>query len=179
MTDEKSNQADSARNWWQHMTGRGDGPADRAGLARLRRLAVDEAMTEEPVLRLFRWLGFKNPARLRRVAALACVLAHVREHRSGGFGHQIGRARFSDDERTAKLKPIRFRRLLAASTDEEIATSFRRAVTILGGEADVADVARIILNFEREPVRRRLIFDYYATGELEDTATTPSPSPQA
>ncbi|QIG50140.1 type I-E CRISPR-associated protein Cse2/CasB [Nordella sp. HKS 07] len=182
MTVESESRHLRAREWWRSMTGakdHSDGksrPSDRAGLARLRRSGVIAAMAEEPVLRLFRRLGCSDPAELQRVAALACILAHVRRDNPYRFGRQIGRAKFSDDESTAKLKPLRFRRLLAASSDEEIATSFRRAVGLLGGEANVADLSAIILNFGADKVRRRLIFDYYATGgEPDDPAPATPP----
>jgi CRISPR system Cascade subunit CasB len=183
MTVESQSRHARARDWWRGMTGttdRSDGkarPADRAGLARLRRSSVAAAMAEEPVLRLFRRLGSSDPAELQRVAALACVLAHVRRDNPFRFGRQIGRARFSDDESTAKLKPLRFRRLLASASDDEIAISFRRAVHLLGGEANVADLSAIILDFGTDLVRRRLIFDYYATGgEPDDPAHAAPPT---
>lgn len=175
MTVEASSPSVRARDWWRGMTGKKDDssersrPADRAGLARLRRSSVAAAMSEEPVLRLFRQLGLRDPAKLVRVAALACVLAHVREDSPLRFGRQIGRARFNDTD-TAVLKPLRFQRLLASSTDEEIATSFRRAVALLGGAANVADLAAIILSFGDDKTRRRLIFDYYATSNEEEPA---------
>jgi CRISPR system Cascade subunit CasB len=149
-------------------------PADRAGLARLRRLSVMAALSEEPVLRLFRMLGLRDSARLDRVATLACILAHVRDDTQIRFGRQIGRARFGDAD-TAALKPLRFQRLLAASTEEEIATSFRRAVSLLGGKANVADLAAIILSFGNEKTKRRLIFDYYATGGEPDEPAAAAP----
>jgi CRISPR system Cascade subunit CasB len=182
MTVEFQSRPRRARDWWRSMTGTQDEaggktrPPDRAGLARLRRSAVTAAMAEEPVLRLFRRLGCSDPAELKRVATLACVLAHVRrDNDSYRFGRQIGRAKFSDDEDSAKVRPLRFRRLLAASSDEEIATAFRRAVALLGGEANVADLASIILNFGSDEVRRRLIFDYYAAGGEPDEPAPAAP----
>ncbi|MGJ0507082.1 MAG: type I-E CRISPR-associated protein Cse2/CasB [Methylocystis sp.] len=161
--------ADAAFLWWREMTGAESGKSrsgkDRAALARLRRAAPQEAMTEEATLRLFRALRYKNPARLPRVAALATVLATIRKNDSGQkFARRIGRRNFGD-EASAALKPARFRRLLDADTDDEIATAFRRALAIVGEEANVRDVARCLLFFEREETRRRLIFDYYAAGE--------------
>ena len=174
--------AAAARHWWRALNGLGEGKTqsgkDRAALARLRRASSREAMTEEATLRLFRALRYKNPARLPRVATLAAALSTIRQDRPGRFGREIGRATI-DDEASAALKLGRFKRLLDAQTEEEIATAFRRAIAILGDAANVRDVARCLLEFEDEDVRRRLIFDYYAAGESEDeaaNAVTPSAS---
>lgn len=166
--------------WWRSMNGEGDGKPqsgqDRAALARLRRASPQEAMTEEATLHLFRALRYKNPERLPRVATLAAVLSTIRQDRQGRFGRQIGRA-LIDDEQSAALKLGRFKRLLDAQTEDEIATAFRRAIAILGGSANVRDVARYVLGFDDEGVRRRLIFDYYAAGESEsETASAEAPS---
>lgn len=164
-----------AFRWWQALSGTREGKAqggqDRAALARLRRASPDEAMCEEATLRLFRALGYRNPDRLPRVATLAAILATVREDKRGKFGRQIGREKIEDDQ-TAKLKVGRFKRLLDAQTEDEIATVFRRAIGILGDATDVRDVARYVLRFDDEDTRRRLIFDYYGAGESEAGPTT-------
>ncbi|GLI93427.1 type I-E CRISPR-associated protein Cse2/CasB [Methylocystis echinoides] len=166
---ESFDRAGAAYLWWRDITGAEGGKTrggrDRAALARLRRAAPQEAMTEEATLRLFRALRYRNPARLPRVATLATVLATIRKNNSKQkFARQIGRRNFSAEE-SAALKPARFRHLLDAGTDDELATAFRRAIAIVGDEANVRDVARCLLFFENEDVRRRLIFDYYAAGD--------------
>jgi CRISPR type I-E-associated protein CasB/Cse2 len=111
------------------------------------------------------------------VAALACVLAKVREDtansldpRDSFFGRQIGRRTFEGKE-SAPLKPLRFKALLKAGTDEEIARGFQRAVLILRRRANVADLARTILWWDRDETRARLAFDYYGAGDASPSAT--------
>lgn len=176
-----------AFQWWKELNGEREGKGqtgrDRAALARLRRSSPDEAMYEEATLRLFRALGFRNPNRLQRVATLAAILASVRkdeDDKRRPFGRQIGREKIDDDQ-TAALKIGRFKRLLDAQTEEEIATSFRRAIAILGRTANVREVARYVLFFDDERdegrTRRQLVFDYYDAGEREadpPDAATPS-----
>lgn len=182
----------AARKWWRHLNGLGeddapgDGedtagadekkklPKDRAALARLRRASPQDAMCEEATLRLFHALGFKSDKRLPRVATLAAVLATIRvDDASRSFGRQIGRkpSEIYKEDKTAALKLGRFKHLLDAQTEDEIATSFRRAIAILGRTANVRDVARYVLFFDDERddgrTRRQLVFDYYGAGERE------------
>jgi CRISPR system Cascade subunit CasB len=171
-----------AFRWWQALSGNREGKVqtgqDRAALARLRRASPDEAMCEETTLRLFRALGYKNPERLPRVATLAAVLATIREEKRGKFGRQIGREKIDDDQ-TAKVKIGRFKRLLDAQTEDEIATAFRRAIAILGDAANVREVAKYVLFFDDERTRRQLVFDYYGAGEGEANPSITDAQPGA
>jgi hypothetical protein len=56
---------------------------------------------------------------------------------------------------------------------KEKSSGFRRAVAMLGGQANVADLARTILFFDQEETRRRLAFDYYAAGAAAPRAAEP------
>lgn len=156
----------AAHKWWQELQ------EDRAARARLTRSSVQDALGEESVFRLCRALRFGS-AELPRVAALACVLAKVREDEGRRFGQQVGRKTF-DDESSAALSELRFKALLKARTDEEIARALRRAVLMLGQKANVRDLAHLILNWEQDDVRARLAFDYYAAG---DAAPDPNSEP--
>jgi CRISPR system Cascade subunit CasB len=175
-----------ALQWWKALTGKREGKAqsgaDRAALARLRRASPNEAICEEATQRLFRSLAYNNPDRLQRVATLAAVLATIREDGPGRFGRQIGREKIDYDQ-TAKLKIGRFKRLLDAQTEDEIATAFRRAIAILGGAANVREVAKYVLFFDDERddgrTRRRLVFDYYGAGEREAEPPGTKPAPTA
>jgi CRISPR system Cascade subunit CasB len=168
-----------ARAWWRQLqpaAGEGHGKGDRAALARLRRASPADAMSHEATIELFRDLGYgaRDHHRLPRVATLACVLAHVREHApSQSFAAAIGRASFGDAD-SAALKPIRFQALITAEGEEDVARAFRRALAVAGGGVDVADLSRLILGFESEEVRRRLTFDYFGAGR--DAAAEPDES---
>jgi len=157
-----------ALQWWRTLTGQHPGKKetgkDRASRARLRRASPADAMCEEATLHLFHAL--KLPERkLPRVATLAAVLATIREDDSKRpFGRQIGREKI-DDAQSAKLSALRFKRLLEAETEDEIATAFRRAVAIARFNANVGDVTKTLLSWERNATKPRLILDYYGAAE--------------
>jgi CRISPR system Cascade subunit CasB len=167
-----------AKAWWNALQP-GTPTADRAALARLRRATTADAMAHEATIELFHHLGYdnRNYKKLPRVATLACILAHVREHNPGlKFANAIGRSSL-DDADSAALKPIRFQGLVTADlqNEDEIARAFRRALAIAGDAVDVADLARIILTFDSDETRRRLTFDYFGAGiaaptEVDDAA---------
>ncbi|WGF90211.1 type I-E CRISPR-associated protein Cse2/CasB [Marinivivus vitaminiproducens] len=168
----------AALAWWQglqpgEVSGEGKRrPGDSAALARLRRAGTPaEALAEEATLALFTRLGFgsdEGDRRLMRVATVAAVLAHVREHRvmndrrrNTAIG-MIGRTSLEDAD-SAILKPLRFKRLLAARTDEDLMRVMRRLVLLAERKTNVADLATSIL-YWGERVRVRWAFDYYAAG---------------
>jgi CRISPR system Cascade subunit CasB len=177
--------AGSARRWWAALQDkRADGApnrgGDRAALARLRRAATPLQAVEEPaVISLYRQLGFGEHQlnhRLPRVAVVAAVLAHIRSDaapqesgRRQSFAEMLGR-----DERPL-MSALRFKRLLAASNDQDLLNGFRRAVALAGGRnIDVGDLAASLLEWS-EKRRMRWAFDYYRAGMAApkpDTAST-------
>lgn len=164
-----SERADAARRWWRSLqdeTAKGESkPGNRAALAQLRRASAVGALAEEQTFVLFQALGYgqNDTKRLPRVATLACLLAHIRENTGESFGRAIGRQSIADKD-SAKLKALRFQALIAANGEDEILRAFRRAVDILGGRANVADLARVVLFFDFDETRRKLAFDYYGAG---------------
>lgn len=155
-----------AFQWWQTLTGqhpsKKETGKDRAARARLRRALPEDAVCEEATLQLFRALRLPQ-SRLPRIATLAATLATVREDDRLPFGRRIGREKI-EDEQSASLSFLRFKRLLDAESEEEIATSFRRAIGIAGFSANVREIATLLLFWENEATRRRFIFDYYGAG---------------
>lgn len=166
-----------AFQWWQTLVGRHPNKRetgkDRAARARLRRASPAEAMCEEATLQLFHALG-ASKARLPRVATLASILATIRDDDRPCFGRSVGREKVGD-EQSAKLSLLRFKRLLEATQEDEIAASFRRAIAIAGFAANVRDIARVILFFDDDKTRRDLVFDYYGAGERPDATTETRP----
>lgn len=164
-TDEKRpDVGHAARDWWQNLQPDPTHRGDRAALARLRRASLTSAMAEEATLHLFYALGQRSPETLPRVAMLACILAHVRaDDRERKFAQAIGRRSFGDPD-SAVMKKLRFQRLAEANGEEEILRGFRRAVDLLGGVANVADLARLVWFFENEKTRRDFAFDYFGAG---------------
>ena len=132
--------AATARRWWMRLQpddARGR-RGDPATLARLRRAgSAMQALAEPETLRLWAELSVDRE-RLRRVATVARVLAHVREAgppgRRGALVRAVGPTEFGKAE-TAKLKRLRFERLLATREDEDLARAMTRLVQLAGQQS--------------------------------------------
>lgn len=170
----KAEPANKALYWWWDLQDLRDGQpnplADRAARARLRRADMNDALMDEAVSALYRRMfgSAYVEGNLRKTARVALVLAHVREDAKGKrLGALFGEG--GDDAR--RFKPLRFKRLLLARTDEEIITEFRRAVQILGKSAPVRELANTLLNWEDDATRTRLAFDYFGARTESDDAS--------
>jgi CRISPR system Cascade subunit CasB len=173
----ETNPAVSAAAWWRRLqptfaNGESNPQGDRAALARLRRCtSIAEAMQEPATIELFRALGWRDAKHLPKVALAAAVLASVREAGRGSFAHAIGPNAPSEPE-TALVKPLRFRRMMEAGTEDERLLAFRRAIALAGGTANPVDLANALL-FWTEERRRDWIFEYWnaaARAPATDTA---------
>lgn len=167
MSYDRQGAVDATAAWWHALQpdperGR---PGDRAALAKLRRAAtVAEAMTEPAAITLFRRIGATAPGDLPRIATLAAVLAHLREDvPEGRVARRLG-PDYPDAPETARMSPLRFRRLLEAGTGDEQLTAFRRMVALAGGTLPLRDLARSLLDWDDER-RRRWIYDYWNAGQ--------------
>lgn len=155
----------AAGSWWRELQpDPADGrQGDRAALARLRRCAtVAEAMQEVAAIQLFRRVGATGPGDLPSVALTAAVLAHVRTDAPGTVARMVGPGTPEKPE-TAKLKPLRFRRLMEAVGTDERLVAFRRLVALADNTLPVADLALFLLNWT-EDRRRRWVYDYWNAG---------------
>lgn len=171
-TEDAAPKPSLAQAWWSELQTR-----DRAGRARLRRADLDAAMIDEATLRLFNRLRYRSERDLGKVAVLAMVLAAVREDDGKArFARQIGFKRFPKDaskptaEEGPALSVLRFKALMAADGEAELARQFRRAVAIAGGKANVRDLEYVLLYWSSERTRRRFVFDYY---DAADSAPEP------
>jgi len=157
----------AATSWWREMqpdpANRRSG--DRAGLARLRRCAtVAEAMQDPAAITLFRRCGATGPNDLPVIGLAAAVLAHLRQDQPAQrVARQIG-PEAPEKPETALLKPLRFRRLMEATTDDERLTAFRRLVALAGGTLSLADLADALLDWS-EWTQRRWVYDYWNAGQ--------------
>lgn len=135
----------------------------------MRRAATPvEALEEPAVFDLYKKLGFSRSdidRRLPRVAVVAAVLAHIKEDvtpTESGFRHRFAEM-LGQGERPI-MSELRFKRLLSATEDRDLMTSFRRAVALAGGKnIDVGDVAASLLDWS-DRRRMRWAFDYYGAG---------------
>jgi CRISPR system Cascade subunit CasB len=159
--------AQAAASWWRKMQpdptkGRS---GDRAALARLRRCAtVAEAMQDPAAISLFRRCGATGPNDLPAIGLAAAVLAHLRQDQpTQRVARQIGPDSPEKPE-TALLKPLRFRRLMEATTGDERLTAFRRLVALAGGTLNLTDLADALLDWS-EWTQRRWVYDYWNAGQ--------------
>ena len=155
-----------AYKWWRALNpsdGKQSGAA-RAALARLRRAATPvDVMLEREAMRLITMLPHRPK---NRVAILAGVLAWVREADEVRVARAIGRMDLDDDQ-SATVSEVRFRRLLQ-SQDFELMDPMRRLVRQMKGRANVGDIADTILYWGEE-AKRKWIFDYYAATAAAST----------
>jgi CRISPR type I-E-associated protein CasB/Cse2 len=157
-----------ARAWWRaHVPRSGEGRrADPGTFARLRRCGRPvEALAEAATVELWRSLpeswreSGDREEKLARTAALAHVLAFVREDTPGHPMRVLGPERRGEPE-SAKLKPVRLRQLLAARDPEELAQAFRRLVALAERKIDVGELAAALLLWS-DPVRTRWAFTWH------------------
>ncbi len=186
-------QAKAARAWWAALGPReavGDQlahPGDRAALARLRRAnTVLEAASEPATIELFQKLQFdrsRASADLPRAALIAAVLAYIRENDpKHKIASAIGQPRAGEGT-TALITPLRFKRLVAARSPDDLLIQFRRVVAIMGKTANVKDLARLLLVFTdpdyRYAERARVMFAFaYHGAEDFAPAADPASAPQ-
>ena len=146
-----------ARDWWlglQH---------DNAARARLRRARTPlDALLEPQTYNLMQRLGWHGD-RGERVAALAAVLAHVREDDPQRIARAIGRKKLKDED-SALVSEGRFRRLMTERSIGDLQTSMKRLVDHLGGRASVADLTYSMLWWS-DKTRTNWAYDYYAAGD--------------
>ena len=147
--------------WWGKLQPSPDGKGgDRAALARLRRCATAfEAAIELATLDLAYALD-RGPNSLERVAVVAAVLAHVRDHTPGASAaQQLGEG---------PMSWLRFRRMMQAETAEEQITAFRRAIALADGRLNVADLGESLL-FWSDERRQRWIYAFHQPPVPTDT----------
>ncbi len=148
---------DIAHDWWTEL--RNPSGNHRAALARMRRAHMPIDVIQEPeALRLIARL---RPYQLNddRVAALAGVLALVRENEEIRVARAVGR-RSLDDVQSAQLSEGRFRRLMQTEGDD-LMGQMRRLVHMTKGRVNVRDLSDAIL-YWGDQIRKRWTFDYYA-----------------
>lgn len=177
-----------AQEWWQIycQSGKG-GAANRARLRRCRSnteaAAIPAAVALARRLDTLRTDVQRADPRVDVALGLARVLAHVKEDvslrpmRAAGwkrFPNEGVRGASSGDQ--PRLADARFRRLLEAKRGEELVTAFVRLVALLGGTVKVSDLSDAFIKWERDEVRRRWAFDYYAAAVATPRAVDIQPS---
>lgn len=180
-----------ALNWWRGLqpnkpNGDPNPTADRATLARLRR-APDPTgiLGERRVLDLYGRLGYSRgqvEELLPWVAVTAMVLAHVREHDPGrNPPRAVGPKRGDGKGETARLKPLRFRRLLLTRDPPDVARDMRRLVDLADhSKLDVGKLAGALLSWggpRGDNIRTLWAYDYYDAGDSAPVASFDEAAP--
>lgn len=145
--------------WWSAELGDRKLGSQKALSARLRRGDDVTVLCQPSVHALARGLGLTDGP---RVARLARILAHLREHGKQSLPRQLGQGD------TNALSPLRFERLIRSEGDE-LETALRRAFPMVGHRTNVAHLGEAVL-FWSDAVRTRWCFDYYGgQAPLSDT----------
>ena len=100
--------------------------------------------------------------------------ASVRIRTEQTVARQIG-PNSPEKPETALLKPLRFRRLMEATSDDEHLTAFRRLVGLAGGALNLTDLADALLDWS-EWRQRRWVYDYWNAGQPEERTGTLTPA---
>lgn len=159
---------EGAADWWRDLQPTPDQgrPGDRAALARLRRCAtVAEAMQDPATIALFRACRADRPDDLVTVALAAAVLAHLRRDQpEQSVARQAGPQQGPEALDTARMKPLRFQRLMAAVTPDERLIAMRRLVALMGGALNLRDLCAALFDWT-EWRRIRWTYDYWGAGQ--------------
>lgn len=158
--------------WWQQLE------HDKGERAALRRAAsLTEVMLNTTFMRLLRALRNQGYAidngnlQLSKIAALAGLAARVKAQTDIGLAAHMGTPKPGGS--TPAFSELRLRRILACDDIEELYTLLRRALALLGDQANLADLAATIWNWapldDKRPYdpRRRLAYDYYAVAPIK------------
>lgn len=139
--ERRSSAGEVAADWWRSLE------SDRGGRADLRRCHTTLQIQFTPAFhRLLQRLpaSGENDYRAGWLAAVAGVLAHVQADCESGesFPAILASAQAGD---RAVLSGLRFRRLLACESPDDLLVGMRRAVQVAGSRAPVAALANDML----------------------------------
>ena len=101
------------------------------------------------------------------------VLAHVRED-TGPSRKAIQAVAKATPEDTAKLSPLRLRRLLASREEDELSREMRRFVSLADRKVNVRDLGSSLL-YWNDSTRTQWAFDYHNAGFAAPTNKDVSP----
>lgn len=157
------------KSWWQALE------SDRGERAALRRAAnLTEVMLCPAFHRLLNALRRTGCGvaqhRYPKLAAISGLAARVKAETSEGLAARMGSPKGGGEK--SAVSELRMRRILACDDVEELYTLLRRALSLLGDQANLTDLAAILWNWmpmdEKRPndPRRRLAYDYYAAAPL-------------
>lgn len=152
--DPQSAESAALRDWWSKLK---DSPGPRAELRRCREPAQAVFCPAYHHLRLK--LAPLGQVRRDRLEAIAALLAHVREDEPGApLAAQM--ARRQEGGENARVSGLRFRRLIAHDTVEDLFPALVRVIRQLDGRTNVIDLALVVMNWNTN-TRKNLAYAYY------------------
>ena len=159
-------------DWWKRLE------HDKGERAALRRASsLTEVMLSPAYMRLLRTLRGSDYAisnhnlPLAKIAAIAGLAARIKAPTHVGLAASMGTPKPGGS--SPAFSELRLRRILACDDIEELYTLLRRALALLGDQANLTDLAATIWNWspldEKRPYdpRRQLAYDYYATAPIK------------
>ncbi|TAN45749.1 MAG: type I-E CRISPR-associated protein Cse2/CasB [Rhodospirillales bacterium] len=164
-----------AYNWWRTLVPeRKEDSTDkqrlikRGALAQLRHSGNAAEMMFIPEFRLLCNMLGSNPENLNKSFHVARLLAHVRENAYQKVARALGP---QADGKGPRMSEARFRRLLQARDQEDIDKRLTRAIKMLEGKVDVADLANAVW-WWNDRTRRDWAFQYF-NAPLPETDSAP------
>ena len=139
-------------SWWSVALGDRSSGAQKGLSARLRRADDVAVLCEAPVHDLATRLNLRDGA---RIAGLARLLAHIRQHGTPSLPRLLG------EGDPPKMSRLRFERLMHAR-GADLEAGLRRALMMTGYAANVAHLGESYL-FWADATRMRWCFDYFGT----------------
>lgn len=138
------------QDWWKNLD------QDRGERAKLRRCKTELEVCFQPsYIRLCQ----KLPSFSReKLASIAGLLAHIKNLSDQKIAKQMSAPKNGDQP---TLSEIRFRRLVACETLDELYPFMRRALPLLDNKLNIKDLA-ISLYFWNGQTRKRWVYDYYS-----------------
>lgn len=150
------------RDWWKCLD------SDRGGRAELRRAADSSEVVFAPGYhRLVASFAALNRRFSReKLAAVAGLIARIKTDTGDAPPFPAQMAAQRPGGKNATVSGLRFRRLLVAGDLEDLYPMMIRVLSLLGGEANLADLARSVY-WWNESTRKRWAYEYYAAAPSE------------
>ncbi len=166
MTDDLKQQKNEqpvilAFEWWQDLKKK---KGDRANLRRAK--TMDEVFFVPAYHRLYNKLSSTAWRSQKGIALMAGILARIEKH-EGGILFAAQMARPGKTGKGARVKGMRFRRLLQNKNRDEVYGPMIRIVQLMDKQANVKDLAHC-LYWWNDSTRRKWAFDYYEKAPDED-----------
>ena len=150
---------DKIIKWWKELVDEKHDEKHKGQRARLRRCALNDVFLNPDYIYLKRDLGQEAPNDLHVIASL---LSFVDD--TGDATKTLAEAMVKGSDRPA-VSEIRFRRLLACETCEELHPQLLRALKILKCSSSIINLDDLIrsIRFWDDKTKRRWAEDYYGT----------------